>query len=158
MTETTKMRIAVTLYRMYDVLINLIYEMMQKYNDIKVFSVYDGIYFNKPIEAEVAEMWKSIAADVLVHYYLKLDSAECKKEESVVILPNTSKQAIFSQKLQTSKSNGSTSLYTLTDKHTFSLSVANNNAQVSALKLSQNHCLLTMLVASLTFFVNILIY
>ena len=128
------------------IMINLIYEMMQKYNDIKVFSVYDGIYFNKPIEAEVAEMWKSIAADVLVHYYYKLDSAECKNEESVVIVPSTSRQAIFSQKLTSSKSNGSTSLYPLTDKHTFSLSVANNNnAQVSALKLYQNHCILTML-------------
>ena len=126
------------------IMINLIYEMMQKYPDIKVFSVYDGIYFNKPIEAEVAEMWKSVAADVLVHYY-KLDSAECKKEESVVIVPSTSRQAIFIPKLTTSKSNGSTSKYTLTDNHIFSLSVANNNAQVSGLKLYQNRCILTML-------------
>lgn len=125
------------------IMINLIYEMMQKYTDLKVFSVYDGIYFNKPIEAEVAAMWKVIAH----RFTLLARVTECKKEEPVVTTSKYSNNTIFPPTTIATKSNGCSSLYPLTDKLTFPSTLANNvkrnTSKISLVDFENRHCLFT---------------
>jgi hypothetical protein len=132
------------------IMITLIYEMMQKYPDLKVFSVYDGIYFNKPIEAEMAAKWQEIAEQTTTRFTLLATATECKKEEPVAITPISMQYSSNYHRHHTvpNQTNGCSLIYTLTDKLTISSSVANNvkrnTCKISLNDVACNHCRFTL--------------
>lgn len=116
------------------IMINLIYRMMQNDPDLKVFSVYDGIYFNNPVN-DVEAMWQEEAEQTCALLLASTQKAAATSLCSNISIskqqiPYLSANIVSLQTQYCSRVLQTMSIYTLTDNLAFFHSLANNNAQV----------------------------